>query len=749
MATKAFNKGTVLYETGQTLDCLPVITGGKIRAAFPGGEFILAKGDVVGLLDIYYGTHSCTYETLEDTMAGFYPFRGVQDLKAILGIPEASHFFMTSVAKQAFSILSVYESRKQSANKLYRFLADKYKQYKTLCSQFSIPSKALSDFDALSPLTLEQDLDAWVLEYYQGIQSTPTLRNVLTSSPAVLTGFLMKTSQDMHLALELCQLGYEYQAEASLSLLNENFTDFFDLYTNLYIRLRKGGEDTSSVNIQLMEILEHIEDSVFIDSSLYAARMEDYKKRLNIAENAGASDDTSVLAELENSLDIILEYSGCDEKTAAEFRDSVFSYKKLLDKNSQEDSVRQLRLAITGRFYTIYSSVFRSSLKDKQIPVPIKMFLYFGYVDKELAGEDNAIYLYKLAESMKFHAKEQVYTFYDWLLAIYNGEKEPSRNEFDNDFSAHLRELKNTGKISEAEERRMAEDPMQKVMFELQNMFPIVNKITFGRISTFCPVLSEHNIFKSLENSLVTSDLIRNTLKTIRSFDYSAYYKDLVFSSTKCGIAREMIQVEILPDMILMPNIGSRGAMWQEIEGRKRNTPARMMLPIFDMEDVSQALIRLTGEYRWEICKRIQGIRWNDVSERSLTSEYCDYAQFYRKNMDLSADAKEKVKLALQKAKNNFKEMFVNEYTAWILYEGNGSPRLNKVVRSILFLYCPFSEPVRTKLAANPLYKDVLEAYNIRKNQKLHHLDMVLQKLRNANVPIPEELENQKTMLNS
>ena len=169
-----------------------------------------------------------------------------------------------------------------------------------------------------------------------------------------------------------------------------------------------------------------------------------------------------------------------------------------------------------------------------------------------------------------------------------------------------------------------------------------------------------------------------------------------------------------------MPNIGIRGVMWQEIEGRKRTTPSRMMVSIFQMEDLNNLIVRMTGEYRWEMCKRIQGARWNDVSDASLTSEYFDYIQFYKKNRDLSADAKDKVKLSMQKAKNSFKEMFIRDYCSWIIYEGAGSPRLNKVARTILFTYCPFAKEIRNKLKANPLYKDMMDRYDIKLGQKIH-----------------------------
>ena len=37
------------------------------------------------------------------------------------------------------------------------------------------------------------------------------------------------------------------------------------------------------------------------------------------------------------------------------------------------------------------------------------------------------------------------------------------------------------------------------------------------------------------------------------------------------------------------------------------------------------------GRYRWEMCRKLQGVRWNDISEHSLTSEYYDYIQYYKR----------------------------------------------------------------------------------------------------------------------
>ena len=114
----------------------------------------------------------------------------------------------------------------------------------------------------------------------------------------------------------------------------------------------------------------------------------------------------------------------------------------------------------------------------------------------------------------------------------------------------------------------------------------------------------------------------------------------------------------------------------------------------------------------------------------------------------MSTDAKEKIKLAMQKAKNSFKEMFIRDYESWVLYEGAGSPRLNKIARSILFTYCPFSKELRDTLKANPLYKETMERYDVKQGQRLHHLNNLLQKIKNSGAAIPPEIQAQRDFLN-
>lgn len=758
MTPQSVSEGQTLCQSGDPLDNLQLIVNGTVRLFFPGGEILLEKGDVIGLLELDEDTHFFTYKAASDTTLIPYPYSRSASIEPLLSSSgDLANLLAISMFKQVCFLLDHYEMDKYACSNLYQALLDSYNVYKELCTRYEISPKALPDLENVAPLVLEDDIEDWVSGYYTTIRKTISgnVPDFLTQNPPILSGMMIKACRDVKNTLSVCRILADYQSDTAVLLLNENHLDFFDLYTSLLFRLGSKAKDSTAISAAISKLLIQLETEPSIDGDLLKKRVSEYKERLQaLEENGFIEEDTPAateqeVASLTNSLDTILNYSKCELETASKFKELIAEYKKLIDKNDADDKSRRLRAKITKLFYEIYESAFFASLEDKKVPDIIMMFFLFGYMDEELAGMDNAAYLYSLVRNIPSDPAHGVYTAYDWFHAIYAGTKEPSRNEFDADYTAYIHEMKVTGKITEAKERALLQDRKGKTAFEIENMFTLVNKMTFGRVSTFCPVFSEHNVLKELPSTLVTAEMIRDCFQKIKKVDYSAYCREAIYTNPSIGIGKEAVQVEVLPDVLLLPNVGVRGVMWQEIEGKKRTTPSRMMVSIFQMEDLETILVRLTGEFRWEMCRRVQGARWNDLSERSLTSEYCDYIQFYRKNRELSSEAKDKLKSALQKAKNSYKEMFVRDYVSWILFEGTGSPRLNKVARNILFTYCPFSKEVRKVLSSNPQFREILERYDIKNVQKLHHLDNVEQKIKNNRGEIPEELIRQRAFLES
>lgn len=754
---KELKTGAVICESGQSFNSLHTILKGSVRAVYSDGEFFLDKGDIIGLCELYYDTYIFTYIASEDVTLASIPYKAGSLTGLFERQPDFAQLVTSSCFKQMKNVLEVYEFSKYDCTNLYRYLTDSYNEYVKLSGRYRISPRSLPDLETIEPLSLEEDIPQWLSDYYENMTVVAT--HTLSLSPVpyfdYLNGLLMKTSQDIAEILSVCRIMYDYKADIAGLLMNENKLDLFDLYTTLFFRIGQHEEDSTAISAAVSRMMINLEGFGSIDRDLYKDRVYEYKETLAYIEEHGTEipvenpEIAKYTAVAENSLDTILEYADCDPAVAADFRRYIQEYKNQIDKNAADDDSRRLRLNISKLFYTIYTAAFQASLQDNSIPTILKMFFQFGYVDEELAGPKNVAYLYSIAENFPSDPANHIYTAYDWLKAIYKGEKEPSRNEFDIDYTAHIHEMKVTGKITAAQESLLVKNNARKVMFELENMFPLVNKITFGRISTFCPVFSDHNVLKDLSQSLVTAGRVIEAIDQIRSIDFGAYGRETIYSNPDGGVAKEMINIEILPDVILFPNIGIRGVMWQEIEGKRRTTPARFMTSVFQMEDLLTTMTRLTGEFRWEMCKRVQGARWNDISERSLTSEYFDYIQFYKKNLELTSEARDKIKSAMQKAKNSYKEMFIRDYVTWIMFEAAGAPRLNKVARNILFTHCPFAKGIRERLKMNPLYTDILGRYNIRLAQKLHHMKNLYQKLQKSNLPIPPEIETQRQFLES
>jgi hypothetical protein len=338
-------------------------------------------------------------------------------------------------------------------------------------------------------------------------------------------------------------------------------------------------------------------------------------------------------------------------------------------------------------------------------------------------------------------------------MAIYKGQKEPSQGDMDITYATHVKELVMTKRLDQAraaaEEARLLKDLEGKLRFELEQVFPVGNKITFGRISAYCPVFGDHNVQRKLEPALVSADKLKKTMEEILELDFSAFYRTVMYSNPNVEINNMDINVEYLPNFILMPNVGSRGVMWQEIESRKRNTRSRMFLPIFFQEDLKTLLMRLTGEFRWEMCKRTQGGRWSDATYPSLTSEYFTYLQFYRGNKELSLNAKAAVKTELMRGRNVYRAVFVNNYIDWLMYESNASQRLNKVARKIMASYCPFPQALRDKLnSQNPQYAEALKVYEIDNKKEIQRLAGVIHKIEKMpGKKVPQELLDEMKFL--
>ncbi|MDE7277145.1 MAG: hypothetical protein K2N98_09895, partial [Lachnospiraceae bacterium] len=555
MAVKEFPSGTVLIQSEQAISALHVITKGSVRASYPGGEFYLYKGDVIGACEVFYDSYFISYQAAEDTALASYACNNGHLSELLHTKSDLSNLIVSSLFRQMKEILDQYELTKFDCENFYQYLMKSYSEYGRFTAKHGLSTRVLPGLEDVTELELEEDVPDWLNSYYGQLQRIMKSITAKSQIADFIRGMLYKASKDVYEIIYVCRELYEYKSEIAGLLMNENKLDFFDLYASLLYRIGAHDEDSTAITAALGTMMIQLENQDSIDKEMYRERVQEYKNKLEALQNAENSPtdqnaSASEVPDLTDSLHTILTYAECDEETTTGFKAAIDKYNKMSDKNASDDTARKLRTTITKLFYKVYTQAFMKSLSDSNIPKIVKMFFNFGYVDEKLAGLENAAYLYSIVDSLPSDPSRSVYTAYEWMKEVYEGRKAPCRNEFDNDYAAYVHELKVNGKITAAEEAPMLTNLSKMVEFELDNMFQSVNKMTFGRISIFCPVFSESNVLKDLSESLVSTDKVRASFEQICATDYSAYYRETMYSNPDIGIAKESISVEILPDVI-------------------------------------------------------------------------------------------------------------------------------------------------------------------------------------------------------
>ena len=759
MNVKKCEAGEVLFPEGELNHLLCIIAEGKVslRASHTSGT--CDKGCILGIpqSDGVFYPFTCTAETAVTLYQ--YDYQSYDDLNAMLATnQDACGLIACCVAAIFNQQISVYRSVISSCQILYDTICEEYDQYKELCEPMQVEPKELPGLAQLSDLHSKTEIDEWTVDYYASVAafSPQKWKAFYEKDIKAAAGFIIKAGQDIKLLLSsIHSIAIHLDMVCDL-VVSEYKVDLYTFCLELLGEAIAKEIPIGPIREMIEHIIETVGSSSAIDQDLAHARFAEYRAILPKQEGAGAKTriagvDEETIAKvkevLASSLDTILSYADLkpDEKT--KFTKLIKDYTAASDRSSTEEAIRLLRKNITVGFYEVYKRAFFKSLQDNKIPPELKMFFYFGFMAPTLSGEDNAVFLYILSEQIGPDQKGTIFTFYDWLRLIYSGVKDPSVNEFNEDYISYLHKRKVEKSITEAEETAALRDGVKRVTYELDNMYRSVNKMISGRVTTFCPVFSDHELYKPLDAMLVKYGAVHTLIDKIRTVDFSCFYREMTYSAPEEGVTKEVIQVEVLPEVILMPGCGTRGAMWQEITGKKRTSPARFALPFFLAEDLSKVMVRLCGEFRWELCRRIQGARWNDLGERSLTSDYCDYLETFKRSKDLTPEAKEKIKSSYAKYRNSSKEMFVHDYLDYVQYEGAGSLRLNKLTRVILFTYCPFAKAIREQVSTNQIYKEIVDKYNIKHAHVLHLSDLSMQKIQKSGHDVPKPIQEYRRFL--
>ncbi|MCR5179332.1 MAG: hypothetical protein K6C95_10165 [Lachnospiraceae bacterium] len=703
MTNRVVKAGTVFYEAGKdVVRSLDIVAKGTVKASRVNCSIDIPAGGVIGIGEDPLEPYTLTYEAEDDVSLFSYPYESEASLVALFKAnPKLLSTLVSGAARFAKNLQSAALDAMEQARTRHARIMEAAAGYKNLAVSLGVPVK---DFGGMSALPAPNMLDparGWHRDFVE---------DLCANEAKLKKDFFSIPSLGLGIGLTVNTYALESRAFASkifdyIGTLEKMSSEFMTEYNNLKSRAESGD---SAVSAQI-------------------------------------EDDPSI----HNCLETIMEFCAPDHKILDRFDANIRLFKKSGDRYGSDDMARRLRRDISGDFYELYTAVFLEAVQTdwNDIPVGVRMFLLFGYVDEDLAGAENAVKLAGIARTVRPGRDTRVVTIFEWLTLIYRGKTVPSKNEFDLEYPAYLRSLRQNGDISEMEEQRLLSNRENMLRYEIKNMFATGNRMTYGQITTFVPVFDGDHVIKKIEQAYLDSQLLGEKIEAIRNIDPRAFCRQGVFSLPEAGVNAYYTIDEVLPYIILMPNIGSRASLWQEIDSKKRSTPGRMIISILHTENLDDTLFKLVGDFRWEMCKTEQGVHWNDITDPSLTSMYCDYLQFYRKNSALSTETKEKISIALKNNSNNFKKVFVSDYVTYMKYEATGALRLTKAAREILFAYCPFAASIREKLADNPQFTQLIKLHDNKVQAKQKTLQNLFQKIGKTGNPIPQRLRDEMEFL--
>lgn len=689
-------KGDAVFRKDEPILCIGIVIQGSLRFENGGVIRTAAKGAMVSIADLFFGKSLGDYTAAEDTYLYTFPVKDTAALENFLSSnPDYRGIVVHSMAVELAEYLRERERLLAlAAGVQERFLNDAEEKPPKELFPLKCDADKVSNYQEYAKILLEIHKKYYYnskhMAFYQTSEIAAVIGEVLDSSLEIL----------------------KYLDKIYWNETGEHFTD-----------------ESSSFKINVLQD----KFTALLKAKEKAAKQE-------------AEEEPELLEDpipvLKNSLNQILKFARIEGSEKQEIIASMNSFVDAKDRLSTQDDMRKIKKQLTGHFFKLYEICVFSWFENKNVPLAVSLFLNYGYMDERLLTEQQLRFLYQMMTARYDDLPCRIYTMPEWLFEIYENRKEPSRNSFEQDYRDWLREEKRTGQITEKQEKELLEDNIKKVKFEISNMFISNNKIVNGKLSTYVPVLYSDEIYGHLERLYVTKKQLCDSIVELEQKDFTIFQREVLYTNPELKIEKELVLKHVYPDVIFAPVYGTASSMWQEITGKKRDTPGRFIFPVISEIEVEKLVTKAFGRFHWEYCRCEQGAAWNNIQYKSLTSEYMDYIQYYRKNRDLTEEKRDKIKAQISKARNNSREIFLIDYELWIYYESKAAMKLNKVARLILATYCPFNREIRQALKSNAAFEESLMAHQKIFGEKKREWEMRIKRRENKGLEIPEEFYN-------
>lgn len=749
-------KGTKLFRKGERVTFIGMVVKGSILVESKGMKRIAKKGEMVAVTDLFVNAYLGNYTTEEDTILYAFPAANEESLENFLNSNmDYRGIIVRSMENELLEYLEEREHLLSRAVDLHSYLQQHY----SYINKAGITDTFIEEFLIHDPEeSFALDCREEKISFYQESANVPEK----VHNQFYYYGDRMALYQISELAYMIQNImeSYEeiikYLEEIFDVFWNKNGQNLFDLEVQFAKEAKKNAKfemvqlvrinDTKDKLYTLFELYEKLTgkklplNKNYLEEQFASVMNAPVENNTDIAEEVVEDKPKeNPMVVLKGSLLQILKFAEVEAEEQKEIITVINAFVNAKDRLSTQDDVRRIKKQITTEFYKLYKVCIFKWFENPNVPLAVELFLNYGYIDERLLDQEQIEYLADMVSIKNKELPFPIYTMPEWLKEIYEGRKETSRNSFEQDYRDELRENKRTGKITEKEEKEFLNDNRRKVIFEIENMFVSNNKMVNGKLSTYVPILYKDEIYGDIKRLFLTKEELSDAIIELEKKDFTTFYREVLYTNPELKIEKEYVIKRVYPDVIIAPVYGTASSMWQEITGKKRDTPARFIFPSITENEVYKLVAKAFGRFHWEYCRCEQGTAWNNIQYKSLTSEYMDYIQYYRKNHELSEEKREKIKAQIQRARNNSREIFLSDYELWVFSESKSAIKLNKVSRNILATYCPFSKEIRESLKANVVFAEAMMRQQRMFGEKVKEWDMRIKRRENNNLEVPEE----------
>ncbi len=455
-----------------------------------------------------------------------------------------------------------------------------------------------------------------------------------------------------------------------------------------------------------------------------------------VKSSAGLPAGSSGVKELRRSMSRIFEFALVGKEFQNSFIKLLNEFKNMKNPFNTESDGRKVRRHITKLYWDLYKQVYLRSRAEKNVPLSVRLMLRFGYMDEGLLQDDQLTELTKIIRIKEESKKIPVVFEDEFLSMIQSGEEQPSITEMGLTYRQFLREEEKHSRRRDGAEGTEDEN-VKMTLYEIDQRLKSTAAVCSGSTATAFPILNSFALKGNLSTMYVSKQKVAKIIEDLMNIDFSVFYRETVL---KLGEAREIIQEEVIPYFILLPIFGSRTLLWQELSGTDKRTRGRIVVPIFFLGDLVKNLAHTLACFRWELNRTIKGqAMWADPIEGGITGEYFDYVNTFKKNSNLSMEAKEKVASKFKSLRTN-RDRFADDYMMWGLFEKDGIMKLNNVVRGMFYKHIPFKKEVRDKLESMPAFTQFANRYKNVTSKKIQAYERRFKKYKNEEDKYPEQI---------